>query len=63
MCMAVHMLIKTASDLTAEPVNTRFNSGIPANILKKNSILMNQAMILFDKTAHMTGEILVISFE
>ena len=67
MCMAVHMLAKSkmAFNLTAENVNTCFNSGIPANMLEKLILilLMSEAMILYDKTVHVTGKILVMSFK
>ena len=66
MCMAVHMLIKTASVLTTETVNTHVSkAAFPRIYWKKklNLILMSQDMILFDKTAHVTGEILVMSFK
>ena len=66
MCMAVHMLIKTVSDLTAETVNTHVSTvaAFPLMCWKKLIlILMSQAMILFDKTAHVTWEILVMSFK
>ena len=68
--MAVHMLIKkflikTASDLTAETVNTHVSTAAFPRICWKKLILilMSQATILFDKTAHVTGEILMMSFE
>ena len=40
-----------------------FNRGIPTNMLEKLILilLMSEAIILFDKTAHVTGEILVMS--
>ena len=65
MCMAVHMLIKTASDLTAETVNTHVSTAAFPQIRWKKLILilMSQVMILFDKTAHVTGEIPVMSFK
>ena len=66
-CMTVHMLCKRkmAFNLTAENVNTCFNSSILASMLEKLILisLMSEAMILFDKTAHVTGEIMGMSFK
>ena len=59
-CVSFTDLTKMASDLTAKTVNTHvLNSGIPANMLKKLILLLiSKVMILFDKTAHVTGEMM-----
>ena len=65
--MTVHMLSKRkmAFNLTAENVNTCFNSRILASMLEKLILisLMGEAMILVDKTAHVTGEMMGMPFE